>query len=212
VDKNLAKVWNPALMDNALALALRDERRGQGFNFRKDEFEIKRHYAGLKKEIRKAALFLIVVLCLLIVDLGLDYYFLKKRYTTLDKNITQVFRKAFPDVKRIVDPLQQARVKLKEIEDSAIMLPGVKGKKGVLELLRDISERIPKSVDMHVSRMVVDPDTVRISGHTDTFNAVDNIKNGLEPSAHFSGVTITSANLDRAGKRVRFEMKLQRAK
>jgi hypothetical protein len=60
--------------------------------------------------------------------------------------------------------------------------------------------------------MVVDPDTVRISGDTDTFNAVDNIKNGLEPSAHFSGVTITSANLDRAGKRVRFEMKLQRAK
>jgi Tfp pilus assembly PilM family ATPase len=212
VDKNLAKVWNPVLMDNALALALRDERRGQGFNFRKDEFEIKRHYAGLKKEIRKAALFLIIVLCLLIVDLGLDYYFLKKRYTTLDKNITQVFRKAFPDVKRIVDPLQQARVKLKEIEDSAIMLPGVKGKKGVLELLRDISERIPKSVDMHVSRMVVDPDTVRISGDTDTFNAVDNIKNGLEPSAHFSGVTITSANLDRTGKRVRFEMKLQREK
>jgi general secretion pathway protein L len=51
-----------------------------------------------------------------------------------------------------------------------------------------------------------------MSGDTDTFNAVDTIKNRLEPSDYFSAVTITSANLDRTGKRVQFEIKLQRAK
>ena len=57
-----------------------------------------------------------------------------------------------------------------------------------------------------------DPDTVRMSGDTDTFNAVDTIKNRLEPSAYFSAVTITSANRDRTGKRFQFEIKLQRSK
>ena len=56
-----------------------------------------------------------------------------------------------------------------------------------------------------------DPDTVRMSGDTDTFNALDTIKNRLEPSAYFSAVTITSANRDRTGNRFQFEIKLQRA-
>jgi type II secretory pathway component PulL len=209
LESSVAKVWNPGLMDNALALALRDDRQGQGFNFRKDAFEVKRHYPALKAWIRKAALFLIIILSLLAIDLGTDYYLLRKRYTALDQNIKQIFRKTFPETRRIVDPVQQMRVKINKMKNSAH--PGVKANQGVLQILKDISQRVPKSTDMHVTRLVIDPETVRMSGDTDTFNAVDTIKNRLEPSAYFSAVTITSANLDRTGKRVQFEMKLQRA-
>jgi general secretion pathway protein L len=210
LESDVARVWNPGLMDNALALALRDDRQGQGFNFRKGVFEVGKHYSELKAWIRKAALFLIIILSLLAVDLGTDYYFLKKRYTALDQNIEEVFRKTFPEAKRIVDPVQQMRVKIKEIQNSTH--PGMKANQGVLQILKDISQRIPKSTDMNVTRLVVDPETVRMSGDTDTFNAVDTIKNRLEPSAYFSAVTISSANLDRTGKRVQFEIKLERAK
>jgi general secretion pathway protein L len=210
LESDVARVWNPGLMDNALALALRDERQGQGFNFRKGAFELKKHYSELKAWIRKASLFLIIILSLLAVDLGTDYYFLKKRYTALDTNIEEIFRKTFPETKRIVDPVQQMRVKIKEIQNSAH--PGVKANQGVMQILKDISQRVPKSTDINVTRLVIDPDTVRISGDTDTFNAVDTIKNRLEPSTYFSAVTIASANLDRTGKRVQFEIKLERAK
>jgi type II secretory pathway component PulL len=189
---------------------LRDDRQGQGFNFRKGAFEVKKHYSALKAWIRKAALFLIIILSLLAVDLGTDYYLLRKRYTALDQNIKQIFRKTFPETRRIVDPVQQMRVKINEMKSSTH--PGVKANHGVLQILKDISQRVPKSTDMKVTRLVVDPETVRMSGDTDTFNAVDTIKNRLEPSAYFSAVTITSANLDRTGKRVQFEIKLQRAK
>ena len=212
MDENIAQVWNPALMDGALAFALRDDRQGQGFNFRKDEFEVKKHYLGIKKEIRKVAVFFILILSFLAADLYVDYYFLKKRYKTMDQKITEVFRQTFPDVKRIVDPLQQMRVKIKEIKGSTISLTGINADQKVLDLLKDISHRVTKSLDVHVTRMVVDPDTVRISGRTDTFNTVDNIKSRLEPSAYFSAVTISSANLDRSGKQVQFEIKLQRAR
>jgi type II secretory pathway component PulL len=209
LESNVAKVWNPGVMDNALALALRDERQGQGFNFRKDAFEARKHYPALQTWIRKAALFLIIIFSLLAVDLGTDYYLLSKRYTALDQNIKETFRKTFPETKRIVDPVQQMRVKIKEMQNST--RPGVKANQGILQILRDISQRVPTSTGMNVTRLVVDPETVRMSGDTDTFNAVDTIKNRLEPSAYFSAVTITSANLDRTGKRVQFEIKLQRA-
>ena len=212
MDENIAGVWNPELMNNALALAVREAKQGLGFNFRRDGFEVKKQYFLHNKELRKAAAFLIVVLCLLAVDLGVDYYFLKKQYKILDQQITQVFRQTLPDVKRIVDPVHQLKVRINEINKSALSLPGISAKRKVLDLLRDISLRVPESADVDMTRIVVDPDAVLIRGETDTFNTVDTIKKGLEPSACFDAVTISSANLDRSGNRVRFEMKLERAK
>jgi len=211
MDRDVARVWNPALMDGALALALRDDtRKGRGFNFRKDEFEVKKHYLGFRKEIRKVAVFLLLILSFMAVDLGVDYYLMEKRYRILNQKITGVFRETFPDVKRIVDPVQQMRVNIDELKKSTVLLPGINTNQRVLDLLRDTSRSILKSMDVRVTHMVIDPETVRISGETDSFNTVDNIKNSLEPSTYFSVVTITSANLNRTGKRVQFEIKLQR--
>ncbi|MBW2036516.1 MAG: pilus assembly protein PilM [Deltaproteobacteria bacterium] len=210
MDENIARLWNPALMDNALALAIRETKRGVCFNFRKGEFEVKRHYFVHKKEIQKAAAFLLIILSLLSLDMGLDYHFLKERHTSLGHQITQVFTETFPDVKRIVNPVQQMRVKISEIKKSSF-LPEASANEKVLDLLKDISQRLPESVDVHVTRITVDQDAVLIKGETDTFNSVDTIKKRLETSTYFSAVTISSANVDRSGNRVRFEIKLKRS-
>ncbi|MBW2609595.1 MAG: PilN domain-containing protein [Deltaproteobacteria bacterium] len=213
MDYSIEQAWNPSLMDGALALALRDTKRGGGFNLRKDEFEIKKQYFGLKNEIRKVAAFLIIILLFLIVDLGVDYYFLNKRYRIANQRSTELFRQTFPDAKKIQGSAYDNMIsKMKEQKKSAFLIPGIKADQRVLDLIKDISQRVPKSSDLHITSMVVDLETVRISGETDTFNTVDNIKSGLEPSEYFSAVTISSANLDRTGKRVKFEMKLQRTK
>jgi hypothetical protein len=128
----------------------------------------------------------------------------------LDNQISEIFRQTLPEVTRIVDPVQQMRAKINEVKASDLSLPGIGREEKVLDLLRDISIRIPGSLDVKVLSMVVDPETVQITGETDTFNTVDSIKKGLEPSPYFSEVTISSANLDRSGKRVQFEMRLKR--
>jgi len=210
MEGDVARVWNPALMNGALALALRDVKEEQGFNFRKDEFEVRRDYYGRKKELKRVAVFLIVILSFLAADMGVDYYYLKKRYRMLDERITEVFKRTNPEVTRVVDPVQQMKVKINEKRKSAALIPGIASNERVLDLLMDISKRIPKSLDVRVTRMAIDPETVRMGGKTDTFNTVDSIKSGLEPSIYFSNVTISSANLDQTGKRVQFEIKLQR--
>ena len=211
MDENIASTWKPGLMDNALALAMRKAKEDLGFNFRIGEFEIRKEYFGHKKEIYKVAAVLIIVFSLLGLNLGIDYYSLRKQYNMLDQQITEVFQKTFPDAKRIVNPVHQMKAKVSEMKKSALSLPGTAANAKVLDLLRDVSVRVPESADVHVARMVVDADAVLIRGETDTFNTVDTIKKGLEPSEYFSSVTISSANLDRSGERVRFEMKLQRA-
>ncbi|MEA3360897.1 MAG: pilus assembly protein PilM [Thermodesulfobacteriota bacterium] len=209
---NVARLWDPALMDGALALIFRDLKKGQGFNFRKDEFEVQKGYSKIKKVFQKVTVFLIIILSLLAADFGMDYYTQKKRYVKLDNQLKEMFRREFPGVKRIIDPVHQVKAKINEIKKSAISFPGISDSRKVLDLLKDISVRIPNSLNLRVTRMVVDPETVKIKGETDTFNTVDIIKKGLEDSEYFSSVNISSANLDRSEKLVKFELKLQRAR
>ena len=77
LDTNIAQSWNSAIMDSALALALRGNKQGLSFNFRKDEFEIKRKDTKLRKDIQRVAVFLMVILSLLITYFGMYHYFLK---------------------------------------------------------------------------------------------------------------------------------------
>ena len=204
------KDWSPALMNGALSLALRNTRKDEGFNFRREEFERKKRYFGLKKAAPKVAVFLFLILSFLAADMVIDFYTLKKEYKILSREITSVFKQTLPEVIRIVDPVQQLRVKIKELKKSTSLRPETGTNKKVLDLLKEISQRIPKSLNVHINRMVIDTETVRISGKTDAFNEVDRIKNNLEPSPIFSGVTISSANLDRTGKGVRFEIRIER--
>lgn len=210
--ENTAERWDPALMDPALALVMRNGKHNLGFNFRRDEFEVRKRYFGHKKEIGKVAAFLMVILLLVGLDLGVEYYSLKKHYEQIDRQVVGVFKETFPGVTRIVDPVHQMQVKINEIRQAAAALPGVGAEGTVLDLLKDISFRVPDGADVHMTRIVIDPDMVLVKGETDTFNTVDAIKKGLEPSSFFKDVTISSANLERDGDRVTFEMKLQRAK
>lgn len=209
---SIAEVWKPALMDNALALAIHDTRKGRGFNLRKGEFETKRDNLGLRKELKKASIFIIIIAVFLIANLTIGYTLLKKEHDIADNNLKQLFKKEFPDITRIVNPLQQAEIKINEIKRASVSVPVVKADQRVLDLLKDISMRVSEKHAVLLTNMVIDMDSIRMSGETDSFNTVDSIKGDLEASDYFTDVTISSANLDRGGKQVQFELKLQRTR
>jgi Tfp pilus assembly PilM family ATPase len=211
MDAAISRTWKPALMDSALALALRDGRKGARFNLRKDEFEVQKPYLGIKKELHWLGMLLFFVLTFLIIDLAVDYYYLKGEYLTLKGRVEDIARDVLPN-ERLIDPKAQIEQKLSSITSGSEAIPGIRANERVLDLILDISERIPKNLDILVTRMVFDQETIRISGITDEFNSVDIVKSSLEPSKYFQEVTISSANLDKRGKQVKFELKLQRAK
>ena len=210
IDDHLSRIWDPAFMDRALALTLRDNRKGRGFNFRKGEFEVTKRYTGLKKEIRKIGTMLSLVLLFIIIDLTVDYQLLKRQYEAADQQVLQLYRQAFPDEKNIIRPLDQIKIKVNQISNPAVSFPGIETNQKIVDLLNDISNRLPTSFDLLITNMIIDQTTIRMSGETDSFNTVDSIKNNLEPSGYFSNIVISSAKLDRSGKRVQFEIKLER--
>ena len=210
LSQHLIRLYNPALMDNGLALALRESKKEKGFNFRREEFQVKTQFVKIRKELIRGAIFLGIIFVLLAVNFGIDYTDLKKRSGILDRQITGMFTQTFPEVTRVVDPMHQMQTKISELKNASGLAPGINMNRTSLEILNDISSRIPAELNIQVDRMVVDQEGVQIRGTTDTFNTVDSIKKGLESSEIYHDVIIASANLDQSGKGVRFEIKMSR--
>ena len=132
----------------------------------------------------------------------------QRRLAELDRQIEMIFKNTFPEVTRVEAPLQQMQIKIKEAGDGSIGfdLTGVRVR--VIDILNALSQQIPSSADVKINRMVVGSDNVVLSGDTDNFNTVDDIKGRLENADLFTSATISSADLEKSGNRVRFKLKL----
>ena len=203
-----AKTWNPCQIDNAFSLALMEIEGVDGFNFRKGPFAAKKIWAEHKTGLIKAGVLAAMVLALAFFNVVLDSYFLKKKLTGLDDQITKIFTSTFPDVTKIVDPYQQMRIEIEAANKNAL-LPGKTDKHiRTIDILNHISKLIPKETDVKLTRLVIGEESVQISGNTDTFNSVDDIKSRLEQVNFFQKITISSANINRSDNRVQFKLQV----
>ncbi len=208
LSSNVRENWQPAVYDRALTLAFQGGTRQAPLDFRKDEFVTRRHLLGSRRQTIGLALASGLLFALLFGYLFFDYQSLKNRHDSLAGEMEQVFKTSFPEVTRIVDPLVQMRSKLQEAQAPTVSMPLFTQEKRVLAILADISSRIPATISMHVSRLVIDQDSVRIKGTTDAFNNVNTIKKLLARSARFAEVNIVSATKTKEKNVIRFEIRL----
>lgn len=201
--------WRPQSMNTALALALRGAKVKNGFNFLSGDYLPSRSKLPYAKELRKGILWSIVIIVLLVLQQGVAYRDLSRRYHDLDQQTQQIFHRVFPSSKLRVDPLLQMQGKIKEVQQSKVSGIDVSGRT-VLDLLTDISARTSPSWNVQFDTLIIDAETIQIKGVTDNFNTVDAFKQELASSSNFKDVTITSATLDRPNS-VTFELRMRKA-
>ena len=202
------KSWVPFLMDNALSLALMEVEGADRLNFRKGPFASKKFWEENKKGLIQTGIFLVLVVALAFFNVFIDSYFMGKRLARLDHQIREIFTSTFPDVKRIVDPVQQMRIKVQAARKKMLFSGEGETPIRAIDILNNISQRIPRETDVTLTRMVVGSENVVISGDTDTFNSVDNIKSRLDQVDSFKKITISSATINKSDNRVRFKLKI----
>ena len=209
IDGENVESWNPALMDNALALTLMAIEGMKGLNFHKGHFAAKKFFFKHKKNIIKTGVLAAAVLVVLLFGAITQTQTLNRKLERIDRQITGVFKATFPNVKRIVDPYREMQVNVQEAKKSAVSQTTTGPHNRSIDILNSISQRIPDSIKVDVNRLVISPETVLISGNTDDFKSVDDIKSRLEKIDFFKKVTISSSNLDRSGKEIRFQLKVE---
>jgi general secretion pathway protein L len=202
----LRSSWNPAIMDQALALAVRPMGKGTGFNFRQRESEARAGYGEFQGHLKKATLAAGILFVLAGVEIGLDDYGNRIRLNQIKQEIAAEFHKIDPETKRIVDPMVQIRGKIAEEKKLAAGINNAVVAVTVLDLLREVSSLAPP--DLQVASLNLDGASVSLKGEARNFDAVENIKKTLASSKLIKSVTIGSTNLMKQGTGVTFDLKM----
>ncbi len=212
IEQAAQNLYQPELMDRVLAQASKNGKKSGGFNFRTGDFRKRKSFLEYRGLFLKTALPAALVIVCGLAYLGYTYSMLTSEQERLRRQITEVFNETLPEVTRVVNPLQQLQVKNNEIR--ATYSPGGANGAGytIIELLTELSVRIPVKEKVKVVRMVADMETLRLKAITGDFNTVDNVQKELEKSPYFDDVTISSANQSIKGDEVNFELKLELAR
>ena len=209
VEGNEEKKWNAAQMNNALALALMEVEGFEALNFHKGQFAAQKFLLKHKRPLIKTGILAAAVLALMFFNILMETYTVNKQVRGIDRRMAEIYKATFPEVKTIRYPYQEMQAKMIEAKKNTVFQADTGPHIRRIDILNSISEKIPQSITVNLTRMVIQPENVLISGTTDTFNAVDDIKSRLEQIQDFKKVTISSANMDRSGNEVRFMLKAE---
>jgi len=196
------------LMNNALSLAVIEILGISPINFYGDRSIAKKYWEEYKKDFIQIGLTAAFVFVIAMFNVLFDAHFLQKEVNQLNKQIAGIFQATLPDITKIVDPLQQMRVRIQQ-EQKKNMFTGEMGEEALnIDILKDISLLIPQQLDVEFTRFVRGDKSLLISGNTDTFNAVDEIKITLARAKTLKNITISSANLEKSSNRIQFKLKI----
>ena len=203
--------WNHWLYDSALVLAvsgLRNKKKQPGLAFLKGEFAPGPIQLFSRRSLSAIAAGIGLILLTSLALLWYGYRSLDGRASSLHEQMIAIYKQTFPGATRVNRPFLQMQSKLREVQGAEVSLPLFSGEKRALTILADISSRIPKDLSLHVSRLVIDQESVQIKGVTDAFNNVDVIKNRLAGSSRYVEVKIVSAAADKKKGKIRFEIRM----
>lgn len=211
-EQDIQSLYQPELMDRILAHVHKNGKKSGGFDFRKGDFRKRKSLLEHRDLLLKTAVPIGLVIACLIGYVGYSYSKLTTEQEKLRRQIIEVFQETLPEVTRIVNPVQQLQVKNNEMKMT--FSPGGASGAGptIIEILTELSVRIPAKEPVKVVRLVADTDTIRLKAVTGDFNTVDNVQKELGKSLYFKDVTISSANQSLQGDEVNFELKLELAR
>lgn len=208
MDLNLSSVYDSALMDNALALTMKESRKISGFNFRRDDFKVKKSVFGQAKYIRTTIIMIALLFFMLIINAGTDYYLVSKQHSVINRE----FDKRAPEfngIKNVRGKITAARQKLKSLSNPSSDLSNeINPDQRVLDIIKDISVRINEKYNFDINILTIRSSEVTLKANTSE-DMVPQIASALKASDLYKNVVIIDSK--QKGDGVILDLKLERA-
>lgn len=208
VDRRIRMSYQAPVMNTALAAVKRAFAATKSFNFRQGEFVSRQGFGGFRAQFKWAAIAAAIIILMAAVQQFLDYRLQSVQAARLKNQISLIFKKHYPEAQAVVDPVAQLRNKL--AEDRKAYGIGEGGSSVmVLDLLKDVSGRVPPALDLVITHLYYENRIMIIKGEATKIDDVTVVKNELQKLKHFKNVTIGSTSLARDGSRVNFDLRME---
>ncbi|MES9901501.1 MAG: type II secretion system protein GspL [Sedimenticola sp.] len=149
-----------------------------------------------------AAAMLLLALLVHIGGNGYHYWQLKKEQSTVTSQITQLFKKNFPEITRVVDPLVQAEQALAKRQ-----LQSGRGRDRLLSLLHQAGSTLKQDKSLQLSGLEFRQGTMQMRLQGKGVGSVESFKQRLEKSGRLEA-EVTSANKNKNGVEARVKIKV----
>ena len=110
----------------------------------------------------------------------------QEKVNSVNKKMEEVFKSAFPNVSRIVNPIIQAKEHLKNFQDVQQIMPKI----SVISIMSTISRVVPENVPFKVSQMSLRGNDLFLTCLTDTLENVEIISQIFKKADLFSSVKV----------------------
>jgi len=187
-----------------LGLALREVAPNDalGLNFRRGEFAYHRGQEELRRAVWRTAALAAVVLVLIVANTYMSYQQLSSRLALVEAQIRNVFSQTLPDVHHITDARKQLQDEVDAAQKRLQVLSQVAPVGGVtaIDVMRTITGAVPDTIKVDTDEYVMDTDSVRIKAKTESFEAVDTLKQQLINTHYFADVQVKDVKTAQDGK------------
>lgn len=203
----LVAAGSPVLFAPSIALALRASGTPSNqLNFRREEFsrpiDVARYFKNFGATAALGALLAVLTLS----NLGIQAYVDSRRAATIEQQVQKLYQAAVPTETPAANPIAALRAALNDTKDRAEFLGVYRGNFSALDLLTEISQRIPPELDIVFEELTIDRQTIRVRVFTESFEAADRLGAELAKFKPFSETRIGAIETDKRSGRKKFDV------
>ena len=189
------------------------EIRTTRLNLRTGEYTYVSERAELKRQLISGGIMLTILLVMALALFGLKYHDRSQEYGRINAHMEALAVETFPELKRIPQGKQRISAMNQRLDrekrEMDLFTPFSPEGLSVLDILREITEAVPKDVTIDVRELIIEGDKVRIeSAETDSYNAAEQIKENLLNSGVFTGADMPEVKDSLDQSKVKFKMNL----
>jgi general secretion pathway protein L len=150
----------------------------------------------LGHELRWTGILAAAVLALALVSVGVRIGVENRRADRVEARVAALYSEAFPGRPVPADAVAALREAARSARSRADLLGVYGGSYSALDLLAEVSARVPKELAVVFDEFNVDRQTVRIRGYTESFENVDRLRAELARSEPFAQIRVSEIQTD----------------
>ena len=188
---------DPLLFGPAVALALRGSGKATTrMNFRQEELAHRVDFRQVGRELRWTAVLAGAVALLglgsLATEIGLD----SGRAERFEGEARALVQQALPGSPPPTNALAAMQSAVRNAQKRADTLGVYRGNLSALDLLTEISNRVPTDVEVVFEELSIDRGVIQIKGHSPSFGSIDRLRAQLAEFEPFSKITVGDITSD----------------
>lgn len=205
--EGLATAGSPVLYAPAIALALRGTAQATTrMNFRQDEFAVRLDLARELRDFRPTLWFAGAAALLGLVSFGTSTLLESRRAANVEAQEAALWTAAFPSKPVPENTLAALRDEVKAANDRAEFLGVYAGNLSALDVLTEISRRVPADLDVVFEELAIDKQAIRMRVQAKSFESADRLRVELAKFAPFAQAKIGSIETDNKTGAKRFNV------